>query len=126
MIKYLKILSIMLFAALTVTSCGGDDEKGSPKILTVKVASQLKTIGTGSSSKSCMDITVEETGAKLYLQPGEILGFAYKEGFEYRLRIKEIHVGDKDGNEIEVYYELETILSETKVEEETPIGPIPT
>ena len=125
MIKYLKFLSIMLFAALVVTSCG-DDEKGSPKILTVKVASQLKTIGTGSSSKSCMDITVEETGAKLYLQPGEILGFNYKEGYEYRLRIKEIRVADKDGNEIEVYYELETILSETKVEEETPIGPIPT
>ena len=125
MIKYLKFLSIMLFAALVVTSCG-DDEKGSPKILTVKVASQLKTIGTGSSSKSCMDITVEETGAKLYLQPGEILGFNYKEGYEYRLRIKEIRVADKDGNEIDVYYELETILSETKVDEETPIGPIPT
>ena len=125
MIKYLKFLAIMLFAALVVTSCG-DDEKDTTKIITVKVASKLKTIGTGSNSKSCMDITVEETGAKLYLQPGEILGFAYKEGFEYRLRIKEIHVGDKDGNEIEVYYELETILSETKVDEETPIGPIPT
>ena len=72
-----------------------------------------------------MDITVEANGQKLYLQPGEILGFNYVEGYEYRLKIKEMHEVDKDGNEIGVYYELDVILSEKKVDDDTPIGPIP-
>ena len=72
-----------------------------------------------------MDITVDETGQKLYLQQGEILGFTYKEGYEYKLRIKEIHVLDKDGNETSVYYQLDVILSEKKVEEQEPIGHSP-
>lgn len=124
MIKKLKFLAILLIATLTFASCG-DDEKNEVRYLTVKVASKLTTVGSGSTQKNCMDITVEANGQKLYLQPGEILGFNYVEGYEYRLKIKEMHEVDKDGNEIGVYYELDVILSEKKVDDDTPIGPIP-
>ena len=32
---------------------------------------------------------------------------------------------DKDGNETSVYYQLDVILSEKKIEEQEPIGPSP-
>ncbi len=124
MIKHLKTLAVMLIAVLALTSCNSDDKKEATPI-TVTVGSKLITVGTGSSSKLCMDVTVEETGKKLNLLPGEILGFTYEEGYKYRLKIKEIHVLDKDGNETDVYYQLDTILSKVKVDDTDPIGPIP-
>lgn len=124
MIRHLKTLALLLIAVLAFASCNSDDKKESRPI-TVTVGSKLIKIGQGSNVKTCMDITVDETGQKLYLQQGEILGFTYKEGYEYKLRIKEIHVLDKDGNETSVYYQLDVILSEKKIEEQEPIGPSP-
>lgn len=124
MIRHLKTLALMLIAVLAFASCNSDDKKESRPI-TVTVGSKLIKVGQGSNAKTCMDITVDETGQKLYLQQGEILGFTYKEGYEYKLRIKEIHVLDKDDNETSVYYQLDVILSEKKVEEQEPIGPSP-
>ena len=124
MIRHLKTLALMLIAVLAFASCNSDDKKESRPI-TVTVGSKLIKVGQGSNAKTCMDITVVETGQKLYLQQGEILGFTYKEGYEYKLRIKEIHVLDKDGNETSVYYQLDVILSEKKIEEQEPIGPSP-
>ena len=124
MIRHLKTLALLLIAVLAFASCNSDDKKESRPI-TVTVGSKLIKTGQGSNVKTCMDITVDETGQKLYLQQGEILGFTYKEGYEYKLRIKEIHVLDKDGNETSVYYQLDVILSEKKIEEQEPIGPSP-
>lgn len=123
MIRKIGFWAIMLIATVAFVACGSDDEKTEQRSLTVSVASELVNRGTGSMTRLCMDITVEETGEKLYLLPGEILGFNYEEGYKYRLKIKEMHVKNETGADSEVYYVLDVILSEER-DPEVPIDPI--
>lgn len=119
--KILSILTILLCVAC-LPSCNSDDPETEAKPVEVTVDSKLVTNPAGQLPGLYMKVTFTATNQVRYIAQTDILGFDYKEGYTYRLLIKEMHTANSN----EVYYILEKIISETAdpnhQEPLTPIG----
>ncbi|MDR1335252.1 MAG: DUF4377 domain-containing protein, partial [Tannerella sp.] len=121
-LKFLSMGTVCIFslsvATLSVLSCDKEKNDGE-RMEIVTVSPRLVLSVARPLSSYCMEVKLE-SGETYYLPPGDIEGFEYEEGYEYRLKVwitphenlpAAIHPGT---------FKLVEILSKTFVGIETP------
>lgn len=87
--------------------------------MTLLIDSQLLSTGPASAANYQYQATVEETGQKLTIPKGDIIGFFFENGFSYRILVQkynEVIDGVVTGA---VFYKLVKIISKTPVNNES-------
>ena len=117
--KYLKYLFLLLIS-LSVSCVESEKEKDYYKIveMTVSAETTFRKCCVPSPIEQAEDreamIVYKKDGKPFYLFIGEIKGFTYEKGFEYKLLVQEKHLANppQDGSSVE--YSLIKELSKEK------------
>lgn len=118
--KGLLLFVLLLSVVVMLPSCNksSNDTPEQNVELTLIIDSQLLSTGPASAANFLYQATVEETGQKLTIPTGDIVGFYFENGFSYKILVikyNEVINGVATGG---VFYKLVKIISKTPVNNE--------
>ena len=116
-------IAFMMLAAFSLASCNSDnDDKDITKEIAMSVSAEPGVMydlfdSMGEQPIECMRVmTEDEPGQWQNLYFSGIKGFTYERGHEYELRVKRTILANPPQDDVNVRYELISIVSQRKVE----------
>ena len=119
--KTMKIWRIMfmMLAAFSLASCSSDDDnKDKVEQVTVYVSAETGTYTPLFSDEPVEGMLIQEKGSTSWncVHFATITGFTYEKGNEYELQVKKTTLANPPQDDVNVRYELISIISQRKIE----------
>lgn len=114
-INLIAVAAIFLFGC---ASCSKED-KDVVKEVELQVASKYENCNlsfTDTPSEHCLKVTTNGQNSSFFLAEDAITGFAYKEGFDYTLLVKQTKLANPPMDDSDTRYELVRVLSKKEVD----------
>lgn len=118
----MKRLAILLYMILIQTVCYGQDEHstlgaGAPVYVSAKTGVYYDMWLDQERENPIIGMQIREEDSSVWriVSPYTIMGFTYEKGNEYELLVKKTTLANPPQDDVNVRYELTSIVSKTKV-----------
>ena len=111
----MKTYLLPVFFCLLILAMGCKKDNNMDKIITMTVASKKVASFTSIAPITSLNVKIEGNSQGWFpLTNQEIQGFEYEEGFEYVLKVSQIHVENPPADGSSIGYVLIEVLSKSK------------